>query len=71
MPEFEEGFRAYMLDGPHRLDPYSDGVKAQAWDRGGNAAMLYKRALALLDAPPKNIDAVQPGWLARLLQGRR
>jgi hypothetical protein len=70
MPEFQEGFRAYQLDGPHRRDPY-DGVQAQAWDRGANAAMLYKRALALLDAPPENINAVQPGWLARLLQGRR
>jgi hypothetical protein len=70
MPEFEEGFRAYMLDGPHRRDPY-DGVQAQAWDRGANAAMLYKRALALLDVPLENIDKVQPGWLARLLQGRR
>jgi hypothetical protein len=70
MPEFEEGYLAYVLDGAHRRCIYNDGVKAQAFDRGANAAMLYKRALALLDAPPKNIDAVQPGWLARLLQGR-
>ncbi len=66
MPEFQEGFDAYQRDGAFRHDPY-DGVKAQAWDRGANAAMLYKRALALLDAPPKDVEKVQPGWLAQLL----
>jgi hypothetical protein len=69
MPEFEEGFRAYQLDGAHRRDPY-DGVKAQAWDRGANAAMLYARALAHLDAPEKPAPA-SPGWLQRLLRTGR
>jgi hypothetical protein len=45
-------------------------VNAQAWDRGANAAMLYARALAFLDAPPKDVEKVQPNWLAKLLMGR-
>jgi hypothetical protein len=69
MPEFQEGFRAYQLDGAHRRDPY-DGVKGQAWDRGANAAMLYARAMAHLDADPVKA-AAEPGWLARLLRTGR
>ncbi len=69
MPEFQEGFDAYQRDGAFRRDPH-EGVKAQAWDRGANAAMLYKRALALLDAPPADVEKVQPFWLAQLLTGR-
>jgi hypothetical protein len=70
MPEFEEGFKAYQLDGPHRRDPY-DGVKAQAWDRGANAAMLYARAMAHLDAHKDDVEKAGPGWLARLLKTGR
>jgi hypothetical protein len=70
MPEFEEGFRAYQLDGPHRRDPY-EGVKAQAWDRGANAAMLYARALAHLDAHKEDVEKAGPGWLATLLRTGR
>jgi hypothetical protein len=71
MPEFDEGFRAYQIDGSHRLDPYSDGVKAQAWDRGANAAMLYARAMAHLDAHREDVEKAGPGWLARLLKTGR
>jgi hypothetical protein len=70
MPEFQEGFDAYQK---HRFarDPY-DGVKAQAWDRGANTAMLYARALAHLDAHREDVEKAGPGWLARLLwPGRR
>jgi hypothetical protein len=70
MPEFEEGFRAYQLDGATRRDPY-EGVKAQAWDRGANAAMLYKRALAHLDVHPPGAEPAAPGWLAQLLRTGR
>jgi hypothetical protein len=52
MPEFQEGFDAYQKRGAFRDDPY-DGVKAQAWDRGANAAMLYARALAHLARRPQ------------------
>jgi hypothetical protein len=71
MPEFQEGYRAYQLDGPHRLNPHGSSAAGQAWDRGANAAMLYRRALSLLDNPPKDIDKVQPGWLAQLLRTGR
>jgi hypothetical protein len=70
MPEFDEGFRAY---GTHRFshrDPY-DGVKAHAWDRGANAAMLYERALAHLDAHKEDVEKAGPGWLATLLRTGR
>ncbi len=71
MPEFQEGFDAYGKDGAFRRDPY-DGVKAQAWDRGANTAMLYARALARLDAHREDVKKAGPGWLARLLwPGRR
>jgi hypothetical protein len=69
MKEFDEGFAEYQKSGPRRRDPY-DGVKAQAWDRGANAAMLYQRALAHLDAQPVEA-AAEPGWLARLLKTGR
>jgi hypothetical protein len=70
MAEFQEGFDAYRQDGPHRLDPY-DGVKAQAWDRGANAAMLYARAMAHLDAHKEDVEKSGPGWLATLLRTGR
>jgi hypothetical protein len=76
MLEFDEGFAAYQSAGPRRRDPY-DGVKAQAWDRGANAAMLYARALAHLDAHPTDVDSstsaqkAGPGWLATLLRTGR
>jgi hypothetical protein len=70
MPEFQEGFDAYQARGSLRRDPY-DGVKAQAWDRGADAAMLYARALAHLDAHKEDIEKAGPGWLAQLLKTGR
>jgi hypothetical protein len=70
MPEFQEGFDAYHVAGLHRRDPY-EGVKAQAWDRGANAAMLYARALAHLDAHKGDVEKAGPGWLATLLRTGR
>jgi hypothetical protein len=46
LPEFQEGYDACERDRVLRCNPYDDGYKAQAWDRGANAAMLYKRAMA-------------------------
>jgi hypothetical protein len=71
MPEFEEGYLAYTLDGPRRRSPYNDGVKAQAFDRGANAAMLYARALAHLDAHKEDVEKAGPGWLMQLLRTGR
>jgi hypothetical protein len=70
MPEFDEGFTSYQSDCARRRDPY-DGVKSQAWDRGANAAMLYARALAHLDAHPTDVEKAGPGWLATLLRTGR
>jgi hypothetical protein len=46
LPAFTEGYNDYEA-GKHR-NPYegdvSKGVQAQAWDRGANAAMRYRRA---------------------------
>jgi hypothetical protein len=70
MPEFSEGMKAYHLDGAHRRNPY-DGVAAQAWDRGANAAMLYARALAHLDAHKEDVEKAGPGWLAHFLKTGR
>jgi hypothetical protein len=70
MPEFDEGFAEYQKSGPRRRDPY-DGVRAQAWDRGANAAMLYARAMAHLDAHKEDVEKAGPGWLADLIHGRR
>jgi len=46
LPAFTEGFNDYEA-GKHR-NPYDghikQGVQAQAWDRGANAAMRYRRA---------------------------
>jgi hypothetical protein len=67
MPEFQEGFDAYQAHGYGPSDAY-DGVKAQAWDRGANAAMLYARALAHLDAHKEDVEKAGPGWLATLLR---
>jgi hypothetical protein len=73
MPEFQEGFDAYRQDGPHRMNPWDGykehGLKAQAWARGANAAMLYARALAHLDRHPG--AASDPIWLATLLRTGR
>jgi hypothetical protein len=71
MPEFQEGFEAYQKHGLHRLDRYSDGVKAQAWDRGANTAMLYQRAMDQLDKHKEDIEKAGPGWLANMIHGRR
>lgn len=68
--EFQEGFDAYQKDGAFRRPPY-DGVKAQAWDRGANAATLYARTLPHLDAHKEDVEKAGPGWLARLLRTRR
>jgi hypothetical protein len=47
LPQFEEGFAAYQRDGAFRCNSYQNdtGYKAQAWDRGANAAMWYAVAL--------------------------
>jgi hypothetical protein len=79
LPEFQEGFAAYQTDGPHRRNPYDgdhgydgdQGYKAQAWDRGANAAMLYARALAHLDAHKEDVEKAGPSWLATLLRTGR
>ena len=45
LPEFDEGFTAYLHHGA-RVNPYTDpkdGVKAQAWDRGLECASRWKR----------------------------
>ena len=68
MPEFGEGFADHQA---HRRHEKYDGVKAQAYDRGANAAMLYARALASLDVAPEKPDASSPGWLQRLLRTGR
>jgi hypothetical protein len=70
LPEFQEGFDAYQARGALRRDPY-DGVKGQARDRGANAAMLYQRALAHLDAHKEDVEKAGPGWLADMIHGRR
>jgi hypothetical protein len=73
LPAFDEGFRAYQSDGPHRLCPYGDALPyaGQAWDRGANAAMLYARAMAHLDAHKEDVEKAGPGWLAQLLRTGR
>jgi hypothetical protein len=68
LPAFGEGFTAHSMRQFH--NPYPSSVAAQAWDRGYDAAALYQRALAFLDAPPKDVEKVQPNWLAKLLMGR-
>jgi hypothetical protein len=70
MPEFQEGFDAYQKRGAFRDDPY-DGVKAQAWDRGANAAMLCARAMAHLDAHKEDVEKAGSGWLMQLLRTGR
>jgi hypothetical protein len=70
MPEFEEGYLAYHLDGAHRRNLY-ENVRAQAFDRGANAAMLYARAMAHLDAHKEDVEKSGPGWLATLLRTGR
>ena len=71
-PAFREGYRAYQLDGVFRRNPH-DGVAAQAWERGASAAMLYRRALAHLDAVPADAapETASPGWLSRLIRTGR
>jgi hypothetical protein len=67
MPEFGEGFAGHQVRQRHEND---DGVKGQAYDRGANAAMLYARAPAFLDAAPVKPNPA-PGWLQRLLRTGR
>lgn len=43
--EFGRGFSAYQA-GNFRNPHEADSVSARAWDRGVDAAMLYKRATA-------------------------
>jgi hypothetical protein len=76
MTEFDEGFAAYQNAPAFWRDPYDEGpdgggVKAQAFDRGANAAMLYARALAHLDAHKEDVEKAGPGWLATLLRTGR
>jgi hypothetical protein len=77
MLEFQQGFDAYGQAGVFLRNPYDDtvepgvGLKAQAWDRGANTAMLYARALAHLDAHKDDVEKAGPGWLAQLLRTGR
>jgi hypothetical protein len=71
MPEFKEGFEAYRNVGAFYWCPYNEGVKAQDFDRGVNAAVLFSRALAHLDAHPEVAEKAGPGWLGRLLRTGR
>jgi hypothetical protein len=55
LPAFDQGFADYQ--NRLRVNPYDglrgpgDGLKAQAWDRGANAAMRYNRFLNGLEKP--------------------
>jgi hypothetical protein len=55
LPAFDQGFADYQ--NRIRANPYDglrgpgDGLKAQAWDRGANAAMQYNRFLNRLEKP--------------------
>jgi hypothetical protein len=69
--EFREGFEAYQAHGHGRRDPGYEGYKAQAWDRGANAAMLYARAIAHLETHKDDVEKGRPGWLAQLLRTGR
>jgi hypothetical protein len=74
LAEFWQGFKACQRDSVLRCNPYRDdeGVKAQAWDRGAEAAMQYQQALAHQAITPAEADEAEPGWLVRLLRtGRR
>jgi hypothetical protein len=79
LPAFGEGFTAYQTNGPYRSNPYDgdapgNGVKAQAWDRGANAAMLYARALAHLESHPEVAQTPPNGeqsWMVRLIRTGR
>jgi hypothetical protein len=74
LAEFWQGFKACQRDSVLRCNPYRDdeGVKAQAWDRGANAAMQYQRAMHHVATTPAEADEAEPGWLVRLLRtGRR
>jgi hypothetical protein len=68
MPEFGEGFADHQA---HRRHENYDDVKAQAYDRGANCAMLYARALAHLDTHKEDVEKAGPGWLATLLRTGR
>jgi hypothetical protein len=79
LPAFKEGYRACRRDGASRRNPYGETethhgqVNAQAWERGANAALLYQRALAHLEAKPADATAANGHrWLNRLIRhGRR
>jgi hypothetical protein len=55
LPAFDQGFADYQ--NRVRANPYDglrepgDRLKAQAWDRGANAAMRYNRFLNRLEKP--------------------
>jgi hypothetical protein len=51
---FAEGYAAYHLG---QLANPCDGVQAQAWDRGANAAMRFARAIAGQGERPRYIAA--------------
>jgi hypothetical protein len=74
---FGEGFTAYQHQAvAFRRNPYEDqtglqaGVNAQAWDRGANAAMMYRRATDHLDAVPDAPEGPENA-LERLLRTGR
>jgi hypothetical protein len=71
--EFWEGFAAYLRHHAFGLNLYADGngVKAQAWDRGANAAMQYELVLSHVATTPAEASDTEPSYLARLLQTGR
>ena len=52
-PEFDDGFLDYQKSA--HANPYegklSEGLKAQAWDRGAEAASRYNRFLSGIEKP--------------------
>ena len=52
-PEFDDGFLDYQKSAhanPYEGNP-SEGLKAQAWDRGAEAASRYNRFLSGIEKP--------------------
>jgi hypothetical protein len=71
LPSYRQGFDAYMNYGARRPDIDDDGVRGQAYDRGGLAAVWYQRALQHLTDHPDEVEKAGPRWLADLIKGGR
>ena len=67
MRTFNEGWDTVMQHGRLCDDRY-DGVDGQAYDRGGLAAIEYKRAIKHLADHPDDVEKAGPRWLAALLR---